>query len=118
MTGANVQLGKNETFYNMIMARNFANECVHLVYIPASQVVYHAYDYDENGMGVSLLDGVTQTSTLRIMTNFANFMASVNNAVGAPRSASTSTRVVRPGERLHGADGRVSAYRQVQPLPM
>lgn len=82
MTGANVQLGKNETFYNMIMARNFANECVHLVYIPASQVVYHAYEYDDNGMGVSLLDGVTQTSTLRIMTNFANFMASVNNAVG------------------------------------
>lgn len=33
-------------------------------------------------MGKSLLDGVAQTSTLRIMTNFANFMASVNNAVG------------------------------------
>lgn len=80
--GSNVRLGRNEDFYSMIVARNWANESVHLVFIPAEQVTYYAYDYDENGMGKSLLDGVTQTSTLRIMTNFANFMAAVNNAVG------------------------------------
>lgn len=85
--GANVKLGRNEDFYSMIQARNWANESVHLVFIPAEQVAYYAYDYDENGMGKSLLDGVTQTSTLRIMTNFANFMAAVNNAVGRTKVA-------------------------------
>lgn len=82
IVGSNVRLGRNEDFYSMILARNWANEIVHLVFIPAEQVAYFAYEYDENGMGKSLLDGVAQTSTLRIMTNFANFMASVNNAVG------------------------------------
>lgn len=82
IVGSNVRLGRNEDFYNMILARNWANEIVHLVFVPAEQVAYFAYEYDENGMGKSLLDGVAQTSTLRIMTNFANFMASVNNAVG------------------------------------
>lgn len=82
MLGANVKMGRNEDFYNMVLARNWANESVHMVFIPVEQAIYFAYDYDENGMGKSLLDGVTQTSTLRIMTNFANFMSAVNNAVG------------------------------------
>ena len=80
--GHNVKLGENESFYKVMLARHFANHHVHLVFIPAEQVAYFAYDYDKNGMGKSLLDDVKQVSTLRIMTTFANFMSSIANAVG------------------------------------
>lgn len=80
--GHNVKLGENESFYKVMLARHFANHHVHLVFIPAEQVAYFAYDYDKNGMGKSLLDDVKQVSTLRIMTTFANFMSAIANAVG------------------------------------
>ena len=80
--GHNVKLGENESFYKVMLARHFANHHVHLVFIPADQVAYFAYDYDKNGMGKSLLDDVKQVSTLRIMTTFANFMSAIANAVG------------------------------------
>lgn len=100
--GANIKMGRNEDFYNMILARNWANETVHMVFIPVEQVAYFAYEYDDNGMGKSLLDGVTQTSTLRIMTNFANFMASVNNAVGRTKVAiNIDSRSPDPEKDLH-----------------
>lgn len=80
--GHNVKLGENESFYKVMLARHFANHHIHLVFIPAEQVAYFAYDYDKNGMGKSLLDDVKQVSTLRIMTTFANFMSAIANAVG------------------------------------
>ncbi|AGX01930.1 virion structural protein [Erwinia phage PhiEaH1] len=80
--GHNVKLGDNESFYKVMLARHFANNHIHLVFIPAEQVAYFAYDYDKNGMGKSLLDDVKQVSTLRVMTTFANFMSAIANAVG------------------------------------
>ena len=80
--GHNVKLGENEDFINVMLARNWANQNIHLIFVPAEQVAYFAYEYDSNGMGKSLLDDVKQVSTLRIMTTFANFMSAVANAVG------------------------------------
>lgn len=80
--GHNVKLGENEDFINVMLARNWANQNLHMVFVPAEQVAYFAYEYDSNGMGKSLLDDVKQVSTLRIMTTFANFMSAVANAVG------------------------------------
>lgn len=82
LLGENVRLGRNENFYRVMLARNLANRFVNLIYIPADQVAYLAYEYDSNGMGVSLMDGIKEIATLRSMTTFSNFYSSVRNAVG------------------------------------
>ncbi|WP_107333852.1 hypothetical protein [Klebsiella pneumoniae] len=82
LIGRNVKMAWNEDIMRIMMFRQFANQRTNLVFVPAEQVAYFAYDYDSNGMGKSLLDDIKQVSALRAMTTFANFMAGVKNAVG------------------------------------
>lgn len=82
LIGKNVKMAWNEDIMRIMYFRQLANLRTNLVFVPAEQVCYFAFDYDENGMGKSLLDDVKQVSALRAMTTFANFMAGVKNAVG------------------------------------
>lgn len=85
LRGMSVKMKHDEDIMRMMFMRQLANEMTHIVFIPAEQVAYLAYEYDENGMGISMLDGVKQVAVLRTMCNFANFMASIRNAVGRTR---------------------------------
>jgi len=82
LVGRNVSISWNEDLSRVMLFRHFANYRTNLLFVPVEQVAYFAYDYDKNGMGKSLLDDIKQISALRAMTTFANFMASVKNAVG------------------------------------
>lgn len=82
LRGMSVKMKYDEDMMRLMFMRLLSNEMTHIVFLSAEQVAYLAYEYDENGVGVSMLDGVKQIATLRTMANFANFMASVRNAVG------------------------------------
>lgn len=82
LIGKNVKMAWNEDIMRVMFFRKMANLRTNLIFVPVEQVAYFAYDYDDNGMGKSLLDDVKQVSALRAMTTFANFMAGVKNAVG------------------------------------
>lgn len=85
LRGMSVKIKHDEDLMRLMFMRQLSNEMTHIIFISADQVAYLAYEYDENGMGVSMLDGVKQVATLRTMCNFANFMASIRNAVGRTR---------------------------------
>lgn len=85
LRGMSVKMKHDEDIMRLMFMRQLSNEMTHIVFLAADQVAYLAYEYDENGMGVSMLDGVKQVATLRTMCNFANFMASIRNAVGRTR---------------------------------
>jgi hypothetical protein len=85
LRGMSVKIKHDEDIMRLMFMRQLANEMTHIVFLAADQVAYLAYEYDENGVGVSMLDGVKQVATLRTMCNFANFMASIRNAVGRTR---------------------------------
>lgn len=82
LRGQSVKMKYTEDMMRLLFMRLLSNEMTHMIFISTDQVAYLAYEYDENGMGVSMLDGVKQIATLRTMVNFANFMAAVRNAVG------------------------------------
>lgn len=82
LNGKAVTFSNREEFMRVMLMRTFANELTQILYVPAEQAAYLAYEYDTNGMGKSLLDDVKQITTIRTMANFANFMAAVKNAVG------------------------------------
>lgn len=85
LRGMSVKIKHDDDIMRLMFMRQLANEMTHIVFLAADQVAYLAYEYDENGVGVSMLDGVKQVATLRTMCNFANFMASIRNAVGRTR---------------------------------
>ena len=85
LRGMSVKMRHDEDLMRLMFMRQLSNEMTHIVFLAADQVAYLAYEYDDNGMGVSMLDGVKQVAVLRTMCNFANFMASIRNAVGRTR---------------------------------
>lgn len=85
LRGMSVKMKHDDDIMRLMFMRQLANEMTHIVFLAADQVAYLAYEYDENGVGISMLDAVKQVATLRTMCNFANFMASIRNAVGRTR---------------------------------
>lgn len=82
LRGMSVKMKYSPEIMRLLFMRQLSNEMTHIVFMSAEQVAYLAFEFDENGMGVSMIDGIKQIATLRTMANFANFMASVRNAVG------------------------------------
>jgi len=82
----NVGIATNSDFYNIMLARFYANQYTQLVYVPAEYITYMAFDYDENGIGKSILDGISVINTLRVVLMFNDIMASVKNSIGRTKA--------------------------------
>ena len=80
--GNNVQINAPEEIYRVMLARTFAKQKTQLLYIPEELFTYMAFEYNEYGVGTSLIDKTKVLSAMRAMLSFANTMAAVKNAVG------------------------------------
>lgn len=79
--GAGVSLAKIDDVYRIMLARAFMNKRTQLLYLPASLLGYLAIDFDEYGLGKTLLDDSKTLAALRSMQLFVNSMASAKNAI-------------------------------------
>lgn len=77
-----VAVSNVESTYRIMFARQLKGMNTTLVYVPASLVTYFTFDYDNNGIGISLLEKTKLYSSLRAILMFANIMAGVKNSVG------------------------------------
>lgn len=80
--GDNVAIANREDVFRIMLARSFKGHLTQLVYVPKEMLTYMALDYDENGLGKSLMDGMKTLNAMRMMTMFANVMAAVKNSIG------------------------------------
>jgi len=80
--GSKVELGRNQEVYRIMLARTFSNQSTRLLYLPAELVTYFAHRYDENGVGVSLMDNMRILNSFRAMMLFTRVMASMKNSIG------------------------------------
>lgn len=78
----NADLHLTEEVRRIMMARQFANCSTQIVYVPANLLTYFAYDFNEDGIGRSLMDKTKIITTIRSVLMFASTMASVRKAVG------------------------------------
>lgn len=79
--GEDISLAEHKTLFSIMFSRLLANKQTQLVYVPASLLTYVAFEYDDNGNGVSL---VTKHKTIGILNSaltLANTNAAINNAV-------------------------------------
>lgn len=77
-----LEIGKNEEIYRIMLARTLAKKFTKILYIPIEYVTYIAFDYDDTGIGKSLMDDTMTVNTLRVILMFNNLMASVKNSIG------------------------------------
>jgi hypothetical protein len=75
-------MAKQEEIYRIMLARALAKQHTQLLFLPIELTTYMAVKYNEDGIGVSILDRMKTLSSLRMMTMFANVAASMKNSIG------------------------------------
>lgn len=93
--GNGVSLGKMDNVYRIMLARALEGKQTQLLYVPASILAYLAVDFDEYGLGKTLLDDSKTLAALRAMQLFINSMASAKNAI----TRRTLNATIDPAER-------------------
>ncbi len=85
--GDGVSIGKNDKFNYIMYARSLSQQHTQLVFMPSELVTYIAFEYDDNGLGQSILDQMKIINSLRTAVRFANVTAGVKNAIGRTQVA-------------------------------
>lgn len=75
-----------QEIYTIMLARGMRQQGTHLLYIPAEFVIYMAFDYDDRGVGKSLLKQNSLIANMRSILMFADTMRGVRDAVGRKRA--------------------------------
>lgn len=79
--GSNVEIANKNDIYFIMFTRALANQKTNLLCIPSSSVVYYAFQYNELGVGKSLLENMSILSSLRAITLFSRVMAYAKQAI-------------------------------------
>lgn len=70
-----------EEIYRVMYARQLAGQGTRLVYVPAEMLTYVAFNYDDLGIGISLVEKTKLYASLRAALMFAELMAGIKNSV-------------------------------------
>lgn len=66
---------------DIMLARALANKFTRLLFVPSSMVSYIAMEHDENGIGISFLDGVKQLTSIRGILLMSKVLGLVKNSI-------------------------------------
>lgn len=78
----NYELGNLENISRVMLANHLKGQRTNMLYIPAELMVYIAFDYNQYGVGKSLLEDGKILGSIRASIMLANTLATINNAVG------------------------------------
>lgn len=76
-----VEIARPLEVYRIMLARTFANMTTQLLYVPVELVSYIAFDYNQYGVGQSLLENNKILASLRVSMMLANTMSAIDNSV-------------------------------------
>lgn len=79
--GIKLALGNTEGVSRLMLQRALAGDHTHFLYVPKDLVTYIAFDYNDYGVGVSLLAQNKMQGAIRAMMQFTNTQTAINNAV-------------------------------------
>lgn len=81
ISGMNAEMVKNDEVYRIMFARACAQQQTQLIYVSNRFLTYFAFDYDDRGVGISLLTQSKKLSTIRATVAMANFFATIRNSI-------------------------------------
>lgn len=79
--GTGLQLGNTDAASLIMLSRALAGKHTQMLFVPASLMAYLATDFDEYGLGKTLLDDSKMLAALRSMNMIVNSIASSKNAI-------------------------------------
>lgn len=82
LVGKDVEIANNDAIYRIMLTRTLSQRFTQVLYLPKELLTYLAYDYNEYGIGKSLMDDMRIICGLRVITMFTNMMASIKNSIG------------------------------------
>lgn len=80
--GGDIKVARPQEIYQIMFSRALAGMHTQLLYVPAELMTYIAFDYNQHGIGVSLLQRSKILGGLRAIMLFADIMAGIKNSVG------------------------------------
>jgi len=75
------ELSKDQKFLNIMFTRALEGKKTRILFLPESLVSYFAYDFRENGMGISRLEKINIIVSMRVIMLFAKLMANIKNSI-------------------------------------
>jgi len=78
----NYELGKTENINRLMLARHLKGQKTIMLFVPPELMTYIAFDYNEFGVGKSILEDGKILGSIRAALMLANTLATINNAVG------------------------------------
>ncbi len=79
--GAGATVARPEEIYRIMLSRALAGKGTQLLYVPAEMLTYMAFDYNQYGIGTSLLQKSIILAGQRANLSIASVMAELKNAV-------------------------------------
>lgn len=79
--GDDAEVSDISTIASIMFARALSEKRTTVLYIPAKLLTYIAFDFNQNGVGKTLLEDGALLASLRSVLLFSNTMASVKNSV-------------------------------------
>lgn len=78
----NYELGDVNSIHQLMLARQLKGQRTNLLFVPAEMLIYIAFDYNEFGVGKSVLEDGKILGSIRSALMLGNTLATLNNAVG------------------------------------
>lgn len=85
----NLQIAAPDEFYKVMLYRQLCNSRTKVLYVPASLCTYMAFEYNEAGFGISLLEKTKMIASFRTVMMFATLMAALKSAVNSKKMSIT-----------------------------
>lgn len=81
MMGGEFELTHTEHIDRLMFARTMKNQLTTMLYVPAELMIYMAYEYNEFGIGKSILEDAKSLAAMRAAVTVANVIGSTKNAI-------------------------------------
>ena len=79
--GGDFELARTDHINKLMLARTLKNQLTTLLYVPADMMIYMAYEYNEYGVGKSILEDAKGLCAMRANLMVAHVMGSIANAI-------------------------------------
>jgi hypothetical protein len=114
--GRSVSVSNNEEIARVMLSRSLARKFTQILFVPIDYLTYIAFDYDDDGIGVSLMDEGSMINTMRSVTMFADLLASIKNSIGRSHiQVNIDESDPDPEKTLAMAKGIIANSRRVEP---